>query len=89
MKIGGRELQLNIDSRKEEGLRAAAEKINKELDALRFDFRNQELSDMLSIILLSEEVRLMELEAGNVYETNHIIRSLEQLDAELGEYLSR
>ena len=89
IRIGGRELQLFVEADKEEGLRAAAVRINREIDALRFDFRNQELSDILSIILLSEETRLMELEARSAEETNDTIRALEQLDADLGEYLSR
>ncbi|MCR5709569.1 MAG: cell division protein ZapA [Bacteroidales bacterium] len=89
LRIGGRELELSVEAAKEEGLRAAAGRINKELEALRFDFRNQDLSDLLSIILLSEETKLMELEARNVNETNRQLRLLEMLDADLGQYLSR
>lgn len=89
LRIGGRELELYVEAEREEGLRAAADRINKELEALRFDFRNQDLSDLLSIILLSEETRLMELEARNVNETNSQLRELEMLDADLGQYLSR
>jgi hypothetical protein len=41
------------------------------------------------MILLSEETRLLELEDRNTSETNSVLRRLEDLDAALGEYLSR
>ena len=78
-----------VEPEREEVIRAAADRINKEIDSLRFDFRDQDLSEMLSMILLSEETRLLELEARNMNETNSVLRRLEDLDAGLGEYLSR
>ena len=89
MKIAGKETVHLIDAGREEVIRAAADRINKEIDALRFDFRDQDLSEVLSMILLSEETRLLELETRNSHETNSTLRRLEELDESLGEYLSR
>ena len=89
MKIAGKETQHLVDAEREELIRAAADRINKEIDAMRFDFRDQNLSDVLSMILLSEETRLLELEARSSRETQNALRRLEELDESLGEYLSR
>ena len=78
-----------MDAEREELIRAAADRINKEIDSLRFDFRDQNLSDVLSMILLSEETKLLEMEARSNKETDTVLRRLEELDASLGEYLSR
>ena len=89
LKIAGKETQLLVDAEREEVIRAAADRINREIDALRFDFRDQNLSEVLSMILLSEETKLLELEARSNQETDTMLRRLEELDASLGEYLSR
>ena len=74
---------------REEVIRSAADRINKEIDSLRFDFRDQDLSDVLCMVLLSEETRLLELEARSMQENNSVIHRLEELDANLEQYLSR
>ena len=89
LKIAGKETQHLVDAGREEVIRAAADRINKEIDALRFDFRDQDLSDVLSMLLLSEETKLLELEARSSSENQRAMRQLEELDASLGEYLSR
>lgn len=89
MKIAGRESEHFVDARKEELIRKAVAKINKEYDALRYDFRNQDPGDVLRLILVSEEMRLMELEERSSTEKSSVIRRLEELDAGLDEYLSR
>jgi cell division protein ZapA (FtsZ GTPase activity inhibitor) len=89
LKIAGKETQHLVDAGREEVIRAAADRINKEIDALRFDFRDQDLSDVLSMLLLSEETKLLELEARSSSENQRALRQLEELDASLGEYLSR
>ena len=89
LKIAGKETQHLIDAEREEVIRAAADRINREIDSLRFDFRDQDLSEVLSMILLSEETRLLELETRNNRETDRVLSRLEELDASLGEYLSR
>lgn len=78
-----------VDPEREEIIRRAAKRINEEIDSLRFDFRDQDMSDVLSMILLSEETRLLELEARSLKETNSVLQRLGDLDAALGEYLSR
>ena len=89
LKIAGKETQHEIDAAREELIRAAADRINREIDSLRYDYRNQDLSDVLRLILLSEETKLLEMEARNRNENNKMLRNLEELDAVLGEYLSR
>ena len=89
LKIAGKKMELMVGQDREEVIRAAADRINKEIDALRFDFRDQDLSDVLSMILLSEETRLLELEARSMQENNSVLHRLEELDANLEEYLSR
>ena len=89
LKIAGKETQHLVDAEREELIRAAADRINKEIDALRFDFRDQNLSDVLSMLLLSEETKLLEMEARSSREAQTALRRLEELDASLGEYLSR
>lgn len=89
LKIAGKETTHLIDAEREEIIRAAADRINREIDSLRFDFRDQGLSEVLSMLLLSEETKLMELEARNKMENDRVLRRLEDLDASLGEYLSR
>ena len=89
LKIAGKETQHLVDADREEVIRAAADRINREIDSLRFDYRDQDLGEVLSMILLSEETRLLELESRNMNETNSVLRRLEDLDAGLGEYLSR
>ena len=89
LKIAGKETQHLIDAEREEVIRAAADRINKEIDALRFDFRDLDLSDVLSMILLSEETKLLELEARSSRQTQLLLHRLEELDESLGEYLSR
>ena len=89
LKIACKETQHLVDAGREEMILAAADRINKEIDALRFDFRDQDLSDVLSMLLLSEETKLLELEARSSKENQRALRQLEELDASLGEYLSR
>ena len=89
LRIAGKETQHLVDAEREELIRAAADRINKEIDSLRFDFRDQNLSDVLSMILLSEETKLLEMESRTNKETDNLLRRLEELDASLGEYLSR
>ena len=89
LRIAGKETAHLIDADREEFVRAAADRINREIDSLRFDFRDQGLTEVLSMLLLSEETRLMELEARNKSEKDSVLRRLEELDAGLGEYLSR
>jgi len=89
IKIAGKKMELMVGQDREEVIRSAADRINKEIDSLRFDFRDQDLSDVLCMVLLSEETRLLELEARSMQENNSVIHRLEELDANLEQYLSR
>ena len=89
LRIAGKESEFNVDPAREELIRAAAARINKEFEAMRYDYRNQDPADVLRMILLSEEMRLLESEARNKNENERMIRRLEELDAGLDEYLSR
>ena len=89
LRIAGKESELMVDSAREELIRAAAARINKEFEALRYDYRNQDPADVLRLILLSEEMKLIESESRNKMENSSLIQRLEELDAGLEEYLSR
>ncbi|MBR6423683.1 MAG: cell division protein ZapA [Bacteroidales bacterium] len=89
LKIAGRDSEFMVDPAKEEQIRAAAARINKEYESVRYDYRNQDPSDVLRMILLSEELKLIEAETRNSQENSSLIRRLEELDAGLKEYLSR
>ena len=87
VKIAGKEFGLSIEPEKEEGIRAAVARINEEIDSLKFDFKGVEEAEILRIVLLSEEKRLVDLETESSREREEMVRSLEALDTELGEYL--
>ncbi|MBQ0123379.1 MAG: cell division protein ZapA [Bacteroidales bacterium] len=87
VKIAGREFGLSIESEKEERIRAAVARINEEIDSLKFDYRGVDDAEILRIVLLSEEKRLVDLETESSEEHEKMLRSLETLDTELGEYL--
>ena len=89
LKIAGKESEFMVDAEREELIRAAAARINKEYEAMRYDYRNQDPADVLRMILLSEEMRLLETETRNKQENSRLIQRLEELDAGLEEYLSR
>jgi len=87
VKIADRNFSLNVESEMEEGIRKAAERLNLEIDSLQYDYQGQELRDILSIVLLSEELKLLKIETNKNIEENDIMRQLEELDATFGEYL--
>lgn len=88
VKIAGREFPLEIEPEKEELIRAAVSRINTEIDALKYDYRGVELSEILRVVLLSEEKKLVDLEAARNAEMNNVLKHISDLDNELGQYLS-
>lgn len=88
VKIAGREFPLEIEAEKEERIRAAVARINAEIEALQYDYRGVELSEILRVVLLSEEKKLVDLESTGTTEINNTLKQISDLDAELGEYLS-
>lgn len=89
LKIAGKETSHEIEPEKEEVLRAAVERINREIDSLKFDYRDKDLTEILSIVLLSEEKKLIEYENGSRDKNKNLLSRLEELDESLGQYLSR
>lgn len=87
LKIGGVEYPLSINPELEEGMRAAAERINEEMDYIEDHYGNVSHSDVLSIMLLRAEVKLLELQRDNAGEAGELVRGIEALNAELEDYL--
>ncbi len=87
VKIAGREFELNVESEQEEAIRSAVKKLNMEIDELQYNYHGKDMRDILSIVLLSEEKRLIEMESRDNFVINDDINKLEELDRSLGEYL--
>ncbi len=87
IKIAGDEYQLAVDPDLEEGIRAAADRINENVDYLLDHYGNVSPKQVLGIVLLREEVKLIELQRKNAGEAGEMDRELEALNAELDEYL--
>ena len=85
--IAGKEFGLSIDPVNEERIRAAVARINGEIDALRFDYKEVDEAEILRIVLLSEEKRLVEKESRCESEKEALLDKVSDLDAALGEYL--
>ena len=56
LKIAGKEMEFLVESEREEMIRAAAARINQEIDSLRFDYRDQGLSEVLMVAVRSVTV---------------------------------
>lgn len=87
VKIAGKEFSLKVESSLEEKIRQAVEKLRLEIESLQYDYQGQDLKDILSVVLLSEEVNLVTLEMNSKAEINDTLHKLEELDASLGDYL--
>lgn len=85
--IAGREFGLNVESEQEEAIRSAVKKLNMEIEELQYNYHGRDLRDILSIVLLSEEKRIVEMEDRDNFVINDDISKLEELDKSLGEYL--
>ena len=88
VKIAGREFPLEIEAEKEERIRAAVTRINSEIEALQYDYRGVDLSEILRVVLLSEEKKLVDLEVTGASAINNTLSQISDLDAELEEYLN-
>ena len=87
IKIAGDEYQLTVEPDLEEGIRAAADRINENVDYLLDHYANVSPKQVLGIVLLREEVKLIELQRKNAGEAGEMDRELDALNAELDEYL--
>ena len=87
VQIAGREYALNVDSQQEEAIRRAVKKLNLEIEELQYNYHGHDVRDILSIVLLSEEKRLVELESMKGDVRNADINKLEELEKSLDNYL--
>lgn len=87
VQIAGREYGLNVDSQQEEAIRRAVKKLNLEIEELQYNYHGRDVRDILSIVLLSEEKRLVELESMKGDVSNADINKLEELEKSLDNYL--
>ena len=87
VQIAGREYGLNVDSQQEEAIRRAVKKLNLEIEELQYNYHGRDVRDILSIVLLSEEKRLVELESMKGDVSNADINKLEELEKSLDDYL--
>lgn len=87
IKIAQKPFPLEIEPEMEEKIREAATKVNNEIESLSMMYRDVELTDILSVVLLSVEKKLVELESKSNTEINDSLHRIEELDARLGEYL--
>ena len=87
IKLVGREFPFEVDSSDEEIIRAAAAKLNDEVKELQFNYQGHDEKDVMCMVMLSEEIRLMELERNGNTEHSDTRRRLEELDAALEDYL--
>ena len=87
IKIAGQEFHLSVDPEQEEVIRMAALRINEKVDELRDHYQTVELCDILSIVLLEEEKKLIELQRRYNAEADGIFSRLHSLDKDLNDYL--
>jgi len=87
IKIAQKDYPLEVESELEEAIRAAAQRVNNEIESLSIIYRDVDLKDILSVVLLSEEQKLVEAESKSNIQISDTLRQVEELDATLGEYL--
>ena len=87
LKIGGLEYPLTIDSELEEGMREAAERINKEMGYLMDHYGNTTKEKVLCMMMLRTEMKLLELQRENAGEASVLKSEVEAINSELEDYL--
>lgn len=87
IKLAEEEFPLAVEPELEEGIRAAAERINEQYAYLSDHYGNVSAKQVLSMLLLMEETKLVELQRKNAGEAGDMIKDIEALNAELDEYL--
>ena len=87
IRIAGFEYPLNVERDQEEVIRLAAARINEKVDEIRDRYQNVDIRDILSIVLLEEEKKLIELQRRYNAESEGIFRKLLSLDQDLDNYL--
>jgi len=89
IKIAGKTFPLAVAPSMEGPLRSAVDDINKQINEIQDANPDIPLSEILSIALLGEEMRLVEVLDRNDGEYGKLLREVNDLDGKLGEYLSR
>jgi len=87
IQIANENYPLAVEPQLEEAIRTAAEKIN-ELYSYQMDhFGNVSDKQVLSMLLLQEESKLIEAQMKDAGSTREILSEIDALNAELDEYL--
>lgn len=87
IRIAGKEFELDVEAASEEKIREAVKRINRRIFEKSNLFPMVARDEILSMILLEEEVRLVEFETLRDREKENLLQQLHALDERLGEYL--
>ena len=87
IRIAGKEFELDVEAASEEKIREAVKRINRRIFEKSNLFPMVARVEILSMILLEEEVRLVEFETLRDREKENLLQQLHTLDERLGEYL--
>lgn len=87
IRIAGEVYPLTVESSLEEAIRTAAEQINEAYNYRMDHFGNVSDKEVLSMILLQEEAKLIELQQKDAGSARSIVSEIDALNAELDEYL--
>ncbi len=85
--IARRNYQLDIAPEMEESIRAAVDSLNARIEDTTTRFVNVDIRDILSMVLLEEEVRLIDAQRRNAGELKEMSDEIAALDRKLGTYL--
>lgn len=85
--IARRNYSLDIEPEMEESIRAAVDSLNARIEDAGTQFVNVEMRDILSMVLLEEEVRLIDAQRRNAGELKEVSEEIAALDRKLGTYL--
>ena len=87
IRIAGKEFELDVEATSEEKIREAVKRINQRIFEKSTLFPMVARDEILSMILLEEEVRLVEFETLRDKEKEKLLQQLHTLDERFGEYL--
>ena len=79
--------QLEIEPELEEAIRRAVDSVNERINHARGRYPSVDIREILSMVLLEEEARLVRLEHRDAGTLSELGKEIETLDRQLGEYL--
>ena len=88
VKIAGKEFPLAVEPAMEGKIRTAVEKINERFDYIADHYGNVSQQDVLSMILLEEEAKLIEMQEKDSGDARTLAREIDAINAQLDEYLT-